>query len=233
MFKVTNVIVRYVSKGEKFEMIVDSELAWEYRLGKRTSLENILISDTIYKDANKGERATVASLQKVFGTTDVMKIADIIIKKGDLPITAERRNRLIEENRKKIINIITRNCIDSRTNAPLPPSRVENILKELKVRIDPFASAEEQATEIIKEIKKVIPIKIAKAIIQIQIPVEYASKTYNQVIAKMSTVVNSNWKNDGSWEGEVEIPAGIQETFIQKINEISNRKAIIKNIKII
>jgi ribosome maturation protein SDO1 len=162
-----------------------------------------------------------------------MKIADIIIKKGDLPITAERRNRLIEENRKKIINIITRNCIDSRTNAPLPPSRVENILKELKVRIDPFASAEEQATEIIKEIKKVIPIKIAKAIIQIQIPVEYASKTYNQVIAKMSTVVNSNWKNDGSWEGEVEIPAGIQETFIQKINEISNRKAIIKNIKII
>ena len=229
----TNVIVRYVSKGEKFEMIVDSELAWEYRLGKRTSLENILISDTIYKDANKGERATVASLQKVFGTTDVMKIADIIIKKGDLPITAERRNRLIEENRKKIINIITRNCIDSRTNAPLPPSRVENILKELKVRIDPFASAEEQATEIIKEIKKVIPIKIAKAIIQIQIPVEYASKTYNQVIAKMSTVVNSNWKNDGSWEGEVEIPAGIQETFIQKINEISNRKAIIKNIKII
>jgi ribosome maturation protein SDO1 len=106
-------------------------------------------------------------------------------------------------------------------------------LKELKVRIDPFASAEEQATEIIKEIKKVIPIKIAKAIIQIQIPVEYASKTYNQVIAKMSTVVNSNWKNDGSWEGEVEIPAGIQETFIQKINEISNRKAIIKNIKII
>jgi ribosome maturation protein SDO1 len=230
---VTNVIVRYVSKGEKFEMIVDSELAWEYRLGKRTSLENILISDTIYKDANKGERATVASLQKVFGTTDVMKIADIIIKKGDLPITAERRNRLIEENRKKIINIITRNCIDSRTNAPLPPSRVENILKELKVRIDPFASAEEQATEIIKEIKKVIPIKIAKAIIQIQIPVEYASKAYNQVIAKMSTVVNSNWKNDGSWEGEVEIPAGIQETFIQKINEISNRKAIIKNIKII
>jgi len=230
---VTNVIVRYVSKGEKFEMIVDSELAWEYKLGKRISLENVLISDTVYKDANKGERATVASLQKVFGTTDVMKIADIIIKKGDLPITAERRNRLIEENRKKIINIITRNCIDTRTNAPLPPSRVENILKELKVRIDPFASAEEQATEIIKEIKKVIPIKIAKAIIQIQIPVEYASKTYNQVIAKMSTVVNSNWKNDGSWEGEVEIPAGIQETFIQKINEISNRKAIIKNIKII
>jgi ribosome maturation protein SDO1 len=230
---VVNVVAKYVSKGEKFEIIVDSELAWEYRLGKRTSLENVLISDTVYKDANKGERATTASLQKVFGTTDIMKIADIIIKKGDLPITAERRNKLIEENRKKIISIITKNCIDTRTNAPLPPSRVENILKELKVKIDPFASAEEQATEIIKEIKKVIPIKIAKAIIQIQIPVEYASKTYNQVITKMSTVLNSNWKNDGSWEGEVEIPAGIQETFIQKINEVSNRKAVIKNIKIV
>jgi conserved hypothetical protein TIGR00291 len=230
---VTNIIARYVSKGEKFEIIVDSELAWEYRLGKRSSLENVLISDTVYKDANKGERATTSSLQKVFGTTDIMKIADIIIKKGDLPITAERRNKLIEENRKKIITIISRNCIDTRTNAPLPPSRVENLLKELKVKIDPFKDAEEQAAEIIKEIKKVIPIKIAKANIQLKIPVEYASKVYNQVILKMSTVVKSNWNNDGSWEGEVEIPAGTQEAFIQKVNELSNNKTIIKNIRII
>lgn len=226
------VIARYISHGERFEIIVDSELAWEYRLGKRQSLDNVLESDTIYKDANKGERAPASSLQKVFGTTDPLKIADIIIKKGELPITAERRNKLIEENKKRIIDIIAKNCIDTRTNAPLPPSRIELALEEAKVRIDPFKDAEVQAAEIIKQLKKILPIKESKALIVLEIPADFASKVYNQLISKSSNVLKSNWKQDGSWEGEVEIPAGIQQSFIAKINDLTKGKAIVKSVRI-
>jgi len=226
------VVARYISHGEKFEIIVDSELAWEYRLGKRNTLDNVLESDIIYKDANKGEKAPASLLQKVFNTTDPIKIADIIIKKGDLPITAERRNKLIEENKKRIIDIIARNCIDTRTNAPLPPSRIELALEEAKVKIDPFKDPETQAAEIIKQLKKILPIKESKALIILKIPAEFASKIYNQVITKSSTVIKSEWKSDGSWEGEVEIPAGIQQSFINKLNELSKGKVIIKSIRI-
>ncbi len=227
------VIARYVSHGEKFEIIVDSELAWEYKLGKRQTLDNVLESDTIYKDANKGERVPASLLQRVFNTTDPLKIADIIIKKGELPITAERRNKLIEEKKKRIIDIITKNCIDARTNAPIPPSRVEIALKEAKVRIDPFKEPELQATEIIKQLKTILPIKESKALIKLEIPSDFASKVYNQVLAKSSLILRSNWKADGSWEGEVEIPAGIRESFIARIDEITKGKSVVKNVKIV
>lgn len=226
------VIARYVSQGERFEIIVDSELAWEYRLGKRQSLENVLESDTIYRDANKGERATNSSLQKVFNTTDPLKIADIIIKKGELPITAERRNKLVEENKKRIIDIIAKNCIDTRTNAPLPPSRIELALEEAKVRIDPFKDPELQASEILKQLKKILPIKESKAIISLLVPAEFASKLYNQ-ISRSASILRSNWKNDGSWEGEIEIPAGIQQSMIAKINDLTKGKAVIKSVKLV
>ncbi|HLI46008.1 MAG TPA: ribosome assembly factor SBDS [Geobacterales bacterium] len=226
------VVARYVSHGERFEIIVDSELAWEYRLGKRNTLDNVLESDIIYKDANKGEKAPSNLLQKVFGTTDTLKIADTIIKKGELPITAERRNKLIEENKKRIIDIIARNCIDTRTNAPLPPSRIELALEEAKVRIDPFKDAESQAAEIIKLLKRVLPIKESKALISLEIPSEFASKVYNQIISKTASVLKSDWKNDGSWAGEIEIPAGLQQSLMAKLNELTKGKVIVKSIKV-
>ncbi len=227
------VIARYVSHGERFEIIVDSELAWEYRLGKRQSLDNVLEFETIYRDANKGERASASSLQKVFNTTDTLKIADIIIKKGELPITAERRNKLIEEKKKRIIDIIAKNCIDARTNAPIPPARIELALEEAKVRIDPLIEPEIQAVEIIKQLKKILPIKESKAIITLEISREFASKAYNQVLSKLSLILKSNWKTDGSWEGEVEIPAGFQQSFLAKLNEITKGNLVVKNVKIV
>lgn len=227
------VTARYVVHGEKFEILVDSDLAWDYKLGKRNTLDNVLVSDIVYKDVNKGEKATASSLTKAFGTTDIKKIADEIIKKGELPITAERRNRLLEENRKRIIDFIARNCIDTRTNAPVPPQRVELAMNEAKVRIDPFKDAELQAAEIIKQIKKIIPIREAKAVIRIELPSECAGKAYSQLLSKSFNITSSNWRNDRSWEGEVEIPAGTQEAFIRKLNELCKGKANIKNVKIV
>lgn len=227
------VTAKYVTHGEKFEILVDSELAWEYKLGKRNTLDNVLVSDIVYKDVNRGEKATASSLTKVFGTTDIRKIADEILKKGELPITAERRNKLIEENKRRIIDFIARNCIDTRTNAPVPPQRVELAMNEAKVRIDPFKDPELQATEIIKQIKKIIPIREAKAILKIELPSDCAGKAYTQIIGKSATVTSSNWRNDRSWEGEIEIPAGTQEVFIRKLNEICKGKANIKEVKIV
>lgn len=227
------VTAKYTSHGEKFEILVDSDLAWDFKLGKRNTLDNVLVSDIIYKDVNKGEKATAASLTKVFGTTDIKKIAEEIIKKGELPITAERRNKLIEENKKRIIDFISRNCIDTRTNAPIPPQRVELAMNEAKVRIDPFKDPELQASEIIKILKKIIPIREAKAILRIELPPECAGKAYNQLLSKSGTITSSTWKNDRSWEGELEIPAGTQEILIKKLNEICKGKVNIKSVKVI
>ncbi|MEM3833157.1 MAG: ribosome assembly factor SBDS [Thermoprotei archaeon] len=224
-------IARLYIKGERFEILVNPDLAIDYRSGKPISLDNVLITETIYKDAKKGERASSSTLQKIFGTTDSRVIADIILKRGEVPLTAEQKNKLIEEKRKQIISFISRNCIDPRTNAPIPPTRVEIALNEVRFHIDPFKDPEQQAMDVLKALKSIIPIKIAKALLGIKIPAIHASKAYNQ-LSKLGTVIKSSWQNDGSWIGEIEIPAGMQDSFIAKFNELTKGSGEIKILRV-
>ena len=53
------VTVRLSIEGDKFEILVKPDPALEYKTGKRTDFSNILVSDEIYSDANKGLRFTL------------------------------------------------------------------------------------------------------------------------------------------------------------------------------
>ena len=141
-------IARISLAGERFEILVHPEKALQYRMGKKGSLSDILAIDVVYTDAGKGLRASEASLKKSFGTTDVEKIADVILTKGELQLTAEQRRRLIEDKRKQIVAFISRHCIDPRTGLPHPPARIEQAMAQAKFSIDPFKDAEEQAKEV-------------------------------------------------------------------------------------
>ena len=50
-------VVRLTIDGDKFEILVKPDPALEYKLGKRTDLSSVLISDEIYSDSNKGSRS--------------------------------------------------------------------------------------------------------------------------------------------------------------------------------
>ena len=58
-------VVKLVIEGNKFEILVKPDLALEYRLGKRNDLTNVLISDEVYSDANKGSRVLVISFLNI------------------------------------------------------------------------------------------------------------------------------------------------------------------------
>src|SRR5271155_1211590 len=127
------VIVKLHKDGNEFEIFVNSDLAYEYITGKRSDPLTVLEAEEVFKDARKGDRQSEEKIKKAFGTTDIVKIAEIILKSGDVPITTEQRNKLLEEKRKQIIEIIARNSIDPRTNAPNPPLRIENAMREGRV----------------------------------------------------------------------------------------------------
>jgi len=222
-------IAKYDAKGEHFEILVDPDLALEYRLGKPISIDKILISDTVYKDAKKGLRASEASLLKVFGTTDIRKIAEIILKEGEIPLTAEQRRRLIEQKKRQIIEWISRNCIDVRTKAPVPPERVENAINQVGVAIDPFKPVEEQVQNVLKAIQRVLPIKVAIAEIEVKLPPLCAQKG-KSVLAKIGRITSERYESDGTLVLRLEIPAGMQEVVIQKVNELSRGEGEVKLI---
>ncbi len=217
------IIVKYTQDKEIFEIVVDSEMAYEYLSGKRTDPMSILESDEIWRDAKKGIAQSQDKIRKAFGTIEIAVVADRILKKGDVPLTTEHRNRMLEEKRRQIIEEIARNAMDPRTNAPMPKMRIENAFNEAKINVDPFKSVNEQVEQIIERLKPIIPIKIAILRIQVLIPAEYANQSFG--ILKQFQMKSEEWMSNGQLKAIVEIPAGMQSRFYDKINSVSHGSA--------
>lgn len=221
------VIARYEHKGKKFEILVDSEKALEFRKGSPYSLENILAVQNVFKDAKTGEHVSSADLKEAFGTDDLLKACEFIIKKGDIQITAEQRRKLVEEKRKQIITIIARNAINPQTDTPHPPARIEAALEQVRIKIDPFLPAEEQVADVLKELKPIIPIRFEKKRVAAKFPAQYAPKAVGAV-KRFAEIKQQSWMNDGSWVCEVELPAGMVQDFVDLANRETHGAAEIK-----
>jgi len=90
-------VARLTHEGERFEILVRPDAALAYRLGKITSLSETLVSETIFKDANKGTKPAEEKLRNAFGTTDSSQIAHVILQKGTLQLTTEQRKQNVED----------------------------------------------------------------------------------------------------------------------------------------
>lgn len=218
-------------KGQKFEIPVKPDLAFKFREGEKVSISEVLWADTIFKDVKKGLKASPDSLRKAFGTEDIEKIAEKILKEGQIQLTEEERKKMIEAKRKQIINYIVKNTIDPKSGKPIPEQRIENALDQVRFNIDPFKGAEAQALEAVKKLSILMPIKVAKALLEITIPSEYASRAYKE-IQRIGEVKKANWGSDGSLKVELEIPAGAQIEVIDKVQSLAKGQANI-SVKVV
>ncbi|MGD8505832.1 MAG: ribosome assembly factor SBDS [Candidatus Bathyarchaeota archaeon] len=223
-------IARLTHEGERFEILVKPDVALAYRLGKITSLSSALASDTIFTDANKGTKPPEEKLRTVFGTTDSFQIAQKILQKGTLQLTTEQRKQLTEDKRRQIIAFISRHCIDPRTNLPHPPLRIERVMQQIHYSIDAFKETEEQAKDIIKLLRPILPLKMEQVQVSIRIPPQYASKAYG-IVKGFGTIRKEEWRGDGSWFAIVEMPAGLYGPFLEKIGDVTRGSAEAKLVK--
>jgi ribosome maturation protein SDO1 len=223
-------IARITHDGDHFEILTKPEPALSYRLGKTIPISQVLATETIFTDAGKGTKPSEETLQKAFGTTDSLKIAEIILKKGTLQLTTDQRKQLVEEKRKQIISFISRECIDPKTNLPHPPLRIEQAMNEIRLSIDPSKSVEEQAKDIIKLLRPIIPLKMEKISVAVHIPPEHASKVYGTVKG-FGTITNEQWRADGSWVAIVEMSAGLYGPFLDKLGTMTKGNMEAKLVK--
>ena len=211
---------RLTVSGEHFEILVKPDDALEFKMGKPKGISQILVVDTIFADASKGQRASEEKLEKVFNTTDSYKVAEAILRRGELQLTTEQRHRLVEEKRRQIVAFIARHCIDPRTGFPHPPLRIEQAMSQVRLVIDPFKSGEEQAKMVIDELRPILPLKIEQMRIAVKIPPEYAARTLG-VAKDFGAVKQEEWQRDGSWVAVVEMAAGLHAEFLEKIGKIT------------
>ncbi len=224
------VIARLRKAGEEFEILVDPYLARDLKEGKEVNFEELLAVEEVFKDAKKGIRASAENLQKVFGTTDIYKIARKIIEEGEVQITAEQRKEMLEAKKKQIIAFLSRNTVDPRTGAPHPPSRIEMALEQAKVHIDIFKPVEAQIKEIVKALKPILPLRFEEIEIAIKIPAEYTGKAIS-ALYNFGNVIQEEWQRDGSWICLMRIPAGMHGDLLDLLGKITKGEALTKIVR--
>jgi ribosome maturation protein SDO1 len=213
-------IARFTKDNSHFEVLVKPDKALDYRNGKLSGITEVLAAETIFSDANKGTRIAEDELKKAFGTTDPLKIADIIIKKGQLQLTTDQRRKMVEDKRRQVIDYISRQAVDPKTNLPHPPLRIENAMEQIRYPIDPYKSIEEQARDIIKLLRPILPLKVEQLTVGTHIPAQYAQRAYGAMKA-YGTIKREEWRSDGSWYGVMEMPAGSYASFLNKLGDVT------------
>ncbi len=225
-----SIIARLKTHGKTFEVFVDPDGALAFKRGDPIKIENILAVEDVFSDARNGDRPAEQDVLNAFGTTDAVKVAEKIIREGELQLTTEQRKKMLEEKKRRVITVISQNAINPQTKAPHPPARIEAAMNEAGVHIDPMKSVDELVTITMKAIRPIIPIRFEEVKIAVKISPEYAVKAYGN-IAKFGSLIKQEWQNDGSWIGVISIPAGMQDELYKLLNQLTKGSAETKLLK--
>lgn len=205
--------------GENFEVVVEPNLAIDFKEGKDVDVNEVLKSEKIFSDAKKGLLASEHKMKEIFDSDNVLEIAKSILKEGEIQLTSEYRKELLEKKRKQIIDIIHKNAVDPSTGLPHPATRIENAFAEAKININEFASVEGQIEDIVKQIRPILPLSFEVKEIEIKIPAEYTGKA-NSVVRGLVNIKKEDWLSDGSWLCVVEVPAATQQELFDRLNAV-------------
>ena len=182
--------------------------------------------ETIFSDSKKGFKASESELMKCFGTEDANAIAQKIVKSGEILVTQEHREEEKDKKYRRVVDFLARNSIDSRTGNPITPERIKSALEEANVKVKNIP-VESQIAEILKEISRILPIKIEAKKIKLIIPAVHTGKTYgiiNQYKEK------EKWLDNGDLEAVVRIPSGIIMDFYDKLNSATQGSILTEEI---
>ena len=212
------VTARLKVKGKHYEIQVDLDEALKVKAGKgdvATALQSP--HQHIYHDIKKGLTVPQADLTEAFGTTNVYDIAKKIMISGEVQKTQEFRDAEREARVKQVINLIIKNSVDQH-GRPYTEERIKRALDETHALID-SRPAEQQVPAIIEKLKTVIPIKLETKRIKLTIPAQYSGQVYGLL---KDYKESEEWLANGALVAIINIPAGMQLDFYDKLNNITH-----------
>ncbi len=220
------VTTRLKKGGEVFEILVYPREALEFKQRKKI-VEDVIVSDEIFSDIERGEKVSSQDLNKNFGTENRIEVAKKIIIEGEIQIPKELRDEMLDKKKKQIAAIISKTAINPQTKAPHPIERILRAMENIGINITFYKSVEEQVQEIIKKIRVEIPLSIENLKMEIRIPAKYSGAAYGK-IKSLGKILKENWNSDGSFFCYLEIPAGQKNDVYDKLGSLTHGEAFIK-----
>lgn len=216
---------RINAKGKHFEISVDVEEALKFKKGEG-NVTSALNSNSIYYDLKKGTVASQSDLEECFGTSDLYKVAEKIIKNGEVQKPQEYRDAEREQKIKQIIDLILRNAVDQHGN-PFTEDRIRKAIDEIHYNFDK-RPVEQQMKEIVEKMKTIIPIKIETKRIKLVIPARFSGQAYGML---KDYKEKEEWLPNGDLEVILNIPSGLQVDFYEKLNGLTHGAIVSEELK--
>jgi len=221
----TNTLARIKKTGKNFEIIVDIDDALKFKKGESNFIE--AKGDKIFTDSKKGQVPSDNDLKEAFGTIDINKIIQKIVKEGEVQTTQEHRDAEQEKKFKQVVEFLSSNSVDPQTGNPITAERIKNALNQSNINIK-NTSVENEIKDIIVAVSKIIPIKLETKHVRIIVPAIHTGKIYG-IISQYKE--DEKWLDNGDLEVVVSVPSGIIIDFYEKLNNVTHGAAITEEIK--
>lgn len=211
--RLTNVaIVRMKRGGKRFEVACYKNKVVSWRNKTETDLDEVMQTVNVFTNVSKGTIAKKEDLIKCFGHDDVKKICTEILDKGELQISEKERQTQLESTAKEVATIVSEKCINSETKRPFPVSIIEKSMKQIHFSINPKKNTKQQALEVIKKLKEVLPIE--RCMMKLRIITHKRNKQKLKELA--SEIESENVEGDGI----LEIIMSINPGNFREIDEV-------------
>jgi ribosome maturation protein SDO1 len=150
--------VRFKSNKNQFEVLCNPGTVLKYRDGQ-LGIDKVLFAENVYKNFQTGDKAKESDLVEAFGTANEMECIQKILDQGEYSLSTKERQELVEKKRKEMITFIHKQYVDPRTKVPHPLTRIETVIKDMKLNVDPFKPAEKQVEAIYSKLVEKMPLK--------------------------------------------------------------------------
>ncbi len=226
----TSDAIRIQYRGEKvFEILVEPDPAKEARFNDTDhDIQRLLFVQQVFKDADKGERASPRELEEEFGTKQVMDAAEQIFESGDMQLTTDQKAEMRNDKRQQVISMIARRAQNPKTGNPHPPQRVKNALEEAGFDFDAMENVESQFKDAIEAIRPIIPVSLDEKTVAIKVPSDSGGKAYN-LLQKRAELLEEQWGNEFFY-AKIKVPAGVLTELMEDLQEMTSGNSEVKDV---
>ena len=224
--------VRYKFAGENFEVLVDFNKLNEFKKKpNEISVYDVLADRKIFRDQKKGEIASENLLMDIFKLSSKEEILKIILLKGECQIPTEFLNKLRNEKKLQVINYIAENAINPQTKGKYTQTMIQSEVNNLKYNFKANIDFIIQAEEVLRQLKKVVPISLEKVILELKVPAEFCGNFYGK-FRKYGRITKEFFDKEGNLRLHIEVMESILDTIIEYIKRNSNNSAEYHIVKI-
>jgi len=216
---------RITKEGKHYEILVDLDEALKLKKGEG-SIGQAVLTNAVFHNIKSGEHASSEDLQKAFGTDNFEQVAEKIIKHGEVVLPADFIKKESEQKYKQVVDFLVKNAV-SPSGIPYTSDRIMNALQEAHVNIK-NKPIDTQISEIIEQLQKILPLKIEMKKLKITISAQHTGKAYGIINEYKES---EEWLGNGDLVAILNVPAGLEMDFYDKLNSVTHGSALSEEIK--